>query len=77
MTKSYAYKLAVLNANEDQLKQKDQMCLRIRDKMQSYNIYDSESYYQEKLIMQRLEREILEMDYLDLVDRPIVADDEL
>ena len=71
LDKSYIYKLGVLQANEAQIKESgEHMALRIVDKMQSYNLYDSEVFYREKLILNRIDRELLEMDHLE-IEKPV------
>ena len=66
------YKLQVLIANIDKLKEANQSILRLDDRMQSYNIYDAEIYHKEKGILNRIDREMLELDYLEL-EMPVVC----
>ena len=37
---------------------------RLQDFAQSYNLYDAEEFHKEKQILDRLDREILELEYL-------------
>lgn len=48
MDRSYMYKLQVLRANEDKLKVANDKTLRMREIMQSYNLYDAEYFYRIK-----------------------------
>ena len=72
MEKSYIYKLQVLIANIDILKENNEKIMRLDDKMQSYNIMDAEIYHKERGILNRIDREMLELDYLDL-EMPVVC----
>ena len=72
MEKSYIYKLQVLIANIDILKANNEKIMRLDDKMQSYNIMDAEIYHKERGILNRIDREMLELDYLDL-EMPVVC----
>ena len=72
MEKSYIYKIEVLIANIDLLRAANPRILRICDKMQSYNIYESEIYHKEKNILNRIDREMLELDFLEL-EMPVVC----
>jgi len=56
------YKLAALEVNEEKIPLKDEKSLRIVDLVQSYYIYDSLEYIKPKQIMQRIDREMLELD---------------
>lgn len=40
--------------------------------MQSYHIYDAEFYYREKSVLQRLDRETLDLEVLEK-DMPVVC----
>jgi hypothetical protein len=51
LERSYIYKLRVLLTNEQTLRDKDERALRLTDQMQSYNIYDSELFHQEKVLL--------------------------
>lgn len=51
LERSYIYKLRVLLTNEQILRDKDERALRLTDQMQSYNIYDSELFHQEKVLL--------------------------
>lgn len=62
MDQSYMYKLAALEVNEEKIPLKDEKCMRIIDLVQSYYIYDSLEYNKPKQIMQRIDREMLELD---------------
>ena len=72
MEKSYIYKLEVLIFNIDVLIAANPKILRLCDKMQSYNIYDSEVFHKEKQIVDRIDREMLELDFLEL-EMPVVC----
>ena len=72
MDRSYMYKLQVLRANEDKIKAANEKTLRIRELMQSYHIYDAEYYYREKSVLQRLDRETLDLEVLEK-DMPVVC----
>ena len=63
--KSYAYKLQVLLANEERIQPKYPRSLRLTDFMQSYNIYESELFFKEKSILDRIDKEMLELDFLE------------
>lgn len=63
--RSYIYKLLVLEYNEERIKQKNISLQRLTDVMQSYYIYDADVFFKEKGILSRIDREILELDYLD------------
>lgn len=65
LERSYIFRLEVLLSNEDLLREKDPMSLRLTDVMQSYNIFDSETYHQEKMLLNKMDREVLELEYLD------------
>jgi len=62
MDQPYMYKLAALELNEEKISLKDEKCLRLVDLVQSYYIYDSVEYIKPKQIMQRVDREMLELD---------------
>lgn len=62
--KTYIYKLAVLAANEEKIKQKDPTCQRMVDAIQSYYIYASIDYSKINLVLKRIDRELLELNYL-------------
>ena len=70
--KSYIYKLEVLIANIDLLRAASPKILRLDDKMQSYNIYDAEVFHKERNILNRIDREMLELDFLEL-EMPVVC----
>ena len=72
MDRSYMYKLQVLRANEETLKAANEKCLRMREIMQSYHIYDAEFFYKEKSVLQRLDRETLDLEVLEK-DMPVVC----
>lgn len=40
--------------------------------MQSYYLYDAEVFFKEKSILSRIDREILQLDYLDY-EMPVVC----
>jgi len=65
MDQTYMYKLAGLEANEEKIQLKDPECLRLVDIVQSYYIYDSIEFEKSKKIMQRIDRELLELDVND------------
>jgi uncharacterized protein YdcH (DUF465 family) len=62
----------VLIANIDLLKAANPRILRLCDKMQSYHIYDAEIYHKEKNIVNRIDRELLELEFLEL-EKPVVC----
>ena len=72
MEKSYMYKLEVLIANIDLLRAANPRILRLVDKMQSYNIMDAEVFHKHKNIVNRIDREMLELDFLEL-EMPVVC----
>jgi len=72
MDRSYMYKLQVLRANEDKIQAANEKSLRIREIMQSYHIYDAEYFYKEKSVLQRLDRETLDLEVLEK-DMPVVC----
>jgi len=72
LERSYIYKLRVLLSNEDVLRSKDPRALRLTDEMQSYNIYDSERFHQEKLLLNQIDREMLELEVLEC-ELPVVC----
>jgi len=63
--KSYLYKLLVLEKNEEKILLKDPKCLRMVDIVQSFNIYDALEYQKVKKIVQRIDRELLDLDNLE------------
>lgn len=65
MDQSYMYKLAGLEVNEEKIPLKDEKSMRIVDMVQSYYIYDSLEYGKPKQILQRIDREMLELDVND------------
>ena len=72
MEKSYMYKIEVLMANIDILREANPKILRLCDKMQSYNIMDAEPFHKHKNIVNRIDREMLELDFLEL-EMPVVC----
>lgn len=48
MDRNYLYKLAVLDLNEERLKEKDEKCLRMIDMTQSFHIYEQTEYQKAK-----------------------------
>lgn len=70
LERSYMYKLAVLEANEEKITKSEEYCLRMHDAMQSYNLYDSAECYQVKLAVDKIDRQLLDMDFLD-VELPV------
>jgi uncharacterized protein YjcR len=62
----------VLRANEDKIQAANEKSLRIREIMQSYHIYDAEYFYKEKSVLQRLDRETLDLEVLEK-DMPVVC----
>jgi hypothetical protein len=71
MDKSYLYKIALLDLNEEKLREKDPKILRMVDVSQSYNQFDSIDYARAQTMMQRIDREILEMDFLKKEAPPV------
>ena len=65
LERSYIYKLQVLLVNEDKIREKDPLAMRLVDQMQSYNMYDAEEYFKQKQILTKIDREILELDFLE------------
>jgi hypothetical protein len=65
MDRTYLYKLAVLDLNEEKLKEKDSKCLRMNDITQSFYIYEQMEYQKAKFILNRIDRELLELDQTD------------
>lgn len=65
MDRTYLFKLAVLDLNEEKLKQKDAKCLRMNDLTQSFYIYAQREYQHAKFILNRIDRELLELDQTD------------
>ena len=63
--KGYMHKMRLLEANEEKIHKKYVYCQRMTDFMQSYNMFDSEEFHQEKQILDRLDRETLELDFGD------------
>ena len=61
---SYMYKFRVLEANEERIQKKYARSQRMTDFAQSYNLYDAEAFHKEKQILERLDREVLELDFL-------------
>jgi hypothetical protein len=72
MEKSYMYKIEVLIANIDLLREANPRIIRLMDKMQSYNIMDAEAFHKHKNIVNRIDREMLELDFLEL-EMPVVC----
>jgi len=62
MDRTYLFKLAVLDLNEERLRHKDGKCLRMNDLTQSFYIYEQREYQQAKFILNRIDRELLELD---------------
>ena len=69
---NYMYKLRVLEANEDKIQKKYARSQRMTDFTQSYNLFDAELFHKEKQILDRLDKEILELDFLAL-KLPVVS----
>lgn len=69
MDQNYMYKLAGLEANEEKIALKDAKCMRLVDVVQSYYIYDSIEFTKSKKIMERIDRELLELDLNDNEDK--------
>jgi hypothetical protein len=65
MDRSYMYKIAVLEANEEKVQAKDDKVLRMVDITQSYYIYDAIGYQKENVTLQRIDKEMLELDYVE------------
>jgi hypothetical protein len=65
MDKSYLYKLKVLELNEDKIRLRDEKCLRLVDFSQSYYIYDSNNYRRQKAVLERIDREILDLKFYE------------
>ena len=64
MDRTYMYKLAVLEENEEKIPMKDKKSQRMVDMVQSYNGMDSMDFAKAQLIQNRLDREMLELEYL-------------
>ena len=64
MDRTYMYKLAVLEENEEKIPMKDKKSQRMVDMVQSYNCMDSMDFAKAQLIQNRLDREMLELEYL-------------
>ena len=65
LERSYMYKLRALEANGEKILQKHIRCQRLTDVAQSYNLYDAEEFHRVRPLLDRLDRELLELDYLD------------
>ena len=61
---NYMYKLRVLEANEERIQKKYPRSQRLTDFIQSYNLFDAEVFHKEKQVLDRLDKEILELDFL-------------
>jgi hypothetical protein len=70
MNRTYMYKLAVLLANEEKIKIKDPNLQRLTDTQQSYYMYDSAEYHRAGLVLHRIDRELLELKYIE-EDKPL------
>ena len=62
--RTYLYKVTLLELNEDKIKMRDPKSLRMVDISQSYNMFDSIDYARAQKMQMRLDREILELDFL-------------
>lgn len=71
MDKSYLYKLTVLELNENRITKNNPKVLRMTDICQSYNQYDSMDFQRAQRMLQRLDREIMELEYLKVNERPV------
>ena len=71
MDRNYMYKLAVLDANEEKIPLKDELCLRMIDMTQSYHIYDSVDFARPGLHLQMIDRDNLELDIKNEQDKPV------
>lgn len=56
MDRSYMYKLAVLDANDEKIPMRDDKSMRMVDLVQSYYIYDSLEFEKPKQMLQSLDR---------------------
>lgn len=71
MDRSYLYKLTVLELNESKILKKDPRALRMVDLCQSYNQYDSLDFIRAQRMLQRIDREIMEMEFLKVSEPPV------
>ena len=62
------YKLSVLELNETKLTKKNHQVLRMVDICQSYNQYDSMDFSRAQRMLQRIDREIMEMEFLKVAE---------
>ena len=65
MDKTYLYKLAVLDINEELVKDNDPRCMRLNEITQSFYIYEQREFQKAKQICNRIDRELLELDNVD------------
>ena len=70
MERTYIYKLCLLDLNEEKIIRADDCALRMIDISQSYHLYDQLDYAKPNLILQRIDREVLGLDFLEKV-KPI------
>lgn len=70
MDRSYLYKLAVLDLNEEKIIANDPKSQRLVDIVQSFYVYEQMEFGKHKLIQNRIDREILELDFVDK-DQPV------
>ena len=68
LERSYMVKLRALEANGEKVLEKDPRRQRLTDVAQSYNLYDAEEFHRVRQVLDRLDRELLELDYLDKED---------
>ena len=71
MDRTYMYKLAVLEENEEKITMKDKKSQRLTDLIQSYNIMDCVDFAKPKLIQNRIDREMLELEYMQKAEQPV------
>ena len=65
MDRSYLYKLAILDLNEEKIIANDPKSQRLVDIVQSFYVYEQMEFGKHKLIQNRIDREILELDFVD------------
>ena len=71
LDRPYMYKLAVLEENEEKIPRADPKSLRMADVVQSYCIMDAMDCAKPALVLGRIDREMLELEFLRKEEAPV------
>ena len=71
LDRPYMYKLAVLEENEEKIPLKDPKSLRMTDMVQSYSLMDAMDCAKPALVLNRIDREMLELEFLRKEEPPV------